>query len=78
MNYILIKCFFKKSELSSVQVAHACNPSYSGRQRSGESRFKASLEKQFVRPILKNPSQNMADGVVKGVGPEFKPQFCNK
>jgi hypothetical protein len=30
-------------------VVHTCNPSYSGGR---ESRFKASVSKQFVRPYL--------------------------
>jgi hypothetical protein len=29
-------------------------------------------------PILKNPSQKRAGGVAQGVGPEFKPQYCQK
>jgi hypothetical protein len=27
---------------------------------------------------LKNPSQKRAGGVAQGVGPEFKPQYCQK
>jgi hypothetical protein len=27
-------------------------------------------------PILKNPITKRAGGVVQGVGPEFKPQYC--
>jgi hypothetical protein len=29
-------------------------------------------------PISKNPSQKRAGGVAQDVGPEFKPQYCNK
>jgi hypothetical protein len=28
-------------------------------------------------PISKKKSQKMAGGVTQGVGPEFKPQYCN-
>jgi hypothetical protein len=36
-------------------VAQTCNPSYSKRQRSEGSQFKASLGKQFMRPYLGKP-----------------------
>jgi hypothetical protein len=41
--------------------------------------IKASPE-QIVRETLfrKNPSQKRADGVARGVGSEFKPQYCKK
>jgi hypothetical protein len=46
---------------------------------SGGSRFEASLGKQFARPYLeKNPHKNRAGGVAQGVGPEFKPEYCQK
>jgi hypothetical protein len=41
---------FLKNFLSWVLVAHACNPSYSGR-RDQENQFEASL-KQIVHKIL--------------------------
>jgi hypothetical protein len=28
--------------------------------------------------LSKNPSQNRAGGVAQGVGPEFRPQYCQK
>jgi hypothetical protein len=32
-----------------------------------------------MRPYLeKNPSQKRAGGVAQGVGPEFKPQYCQE
>jgi hypothetical protein len=43
----------KSERPSQVLVAHACNPSYFMRQRSGGSRFKASLGKHIARPYLK-------------------------
>jgi hypothetical protein len=37
------------------------------------------LGSEIVRdPLSKNPSQKRADGVVQGVGPEFKPQHHKK
>jgi hypothetical protein len=37
-----------------------------------------SQPRQIVRETSsqKNPSQKRAGGVVQGVGPEFKPQYC--
>jgi hypothetical protein len=59
---------------SRAPVARSCNPSYSGRPR-----YKDSLSKLCWRPYLeKNPSQKRADGMVQGVGPEFKPQYQKK
>jgi hypothetical protein len=39
-----------------------------------------SQPRQIVQKTLsqKNPSQNRADGVAQGVGPEFKPYYCQK
>jgi hypothetical protein len=37
-----------------ITVAHACNLSYSGRQRSGGSQLEASTTKSSPRPYLKN------------------------
>jgi hypothetical protein len=60
-------------------VAHTCNPSYSGGRDQGESQFKASLGKQFLRPYLeKILHKKRAGGVVQDIGPEFKPQYCKK
>jgi hypothetical protein len=37
------------------------------------------LEASPVRPYLeKYPSQKRAGGVAQGVGPEFKPRYCEK
>jgi hypothetical protein len=58
-------------------VAHACNPSYSGGRDQEDCGSK--LGKQFARPYLdKNPSQKRAGRGAQGVGPEFKPQYCQK
>jgi hypothetical protein len=55
-------------------VAHTCNPSY-----LGGSQFEASPGKQYERTYLKKTHhKKRADGVVQGVGPEFKPQYHKK
>jgi hypothetical protein len=42
-------------------------------------RFEASPGKQFTRPYLKkNHHSKRAGGVAKGVGSEFKPEYCRK
>jgi hypothetical protein len=42
-------------------------------------RFETSPCKKFSRPYLrKNPSPKRAGGVTQGVGPEFKPKYCNE
>jgi hypothetical protein len=50
-------------------VAHACNPSYSG-----------GRDQEYLGSELsqKDPSQKRAGRVAQGVGPEFKPQYCQK
>jgi hypothetical protein len=64
----------KRNKASWVLVAHACNPSH-----SGGSQFEASLDKQFMRPYLKDkPSHKRAGGVAQDIGPEFKPQYHKK
>jgi hypothetical protein len=54
-------------------VAYACDPSYSG----GRDQEDHSL-KPAQGSSLKNPSQKSASGVSQGVGPEFKPQYCQE
>jgi hypothetical protein len=59
-------------------VAHACNPSYSGgRDQEGHSSKPAWANSSWA-PLLKNPSQKWAGGVVQGVGYEFKPSYWKK
>jgi hypothetical protein len=49
------------------------------RQRSGGSRFKASLGKKFMRPYLKKTHhKKRAGGVAQGIGFEFKSQYHKK
>jgi hypothetical protein len=57
-----------------VPVAHAYNPSYSGR-----SWFKASPDKIVCETLSqKNPSHKRTGGVIQGIGPECKLQYCKK
>jgi hypothetical protein len=59
-------------------VAHAYNPSYSGGRDQEDLGLKPAQAK-FRSPYLeKNPLQKRAGGVVRGVGPEFKPQYSKK
>jgi hypothetical protein len=59
--------------LSMVPVAHAHNPSYSGRRDKEDCG--SSQPRKIVCKMLsqKHPSQNKAGGVAQGVGPKFKP-----
>jgi hypothetical protein len=45
----------KKIRISQALVAHACNPSYSRRQRLRGLQFEASPGKQFARLYLEKP-----------------------
>jgi hypothetical protein len=60
--------------MQPAQVAHACNPSYSGGRDKEDCGPRPA---QIVHKTLsqKNPSQKMAGGVAQGVGPEFRPQY---
>jgi hypothetical protein len=59
-------------------MAHTCNPSYSGGRDQEDHGSKPVLENSSQDPVLKNPSQKRAGGVVQGVVPEFKTQFCKR
>jgi hypothetical protein len=64
-------------------VAFACNPRFSGDRDQEDCGLKSARANSSQDPILrffceKNPSQKKASGVVQGVGPEFKPQYCQK
>jgi hypothetical protein len=56
-------------------MAHICNPSYSGGRDLEDRGSKPTQGNSLQDPILKNPSQNRAGGVVQGVDPEHKPQY---
>jgi hypothetical protein len=57
-------------------VAHSSNPSSSGDRDQEDRVSKPAQANSSEDPISKNPSQNRAGGVARGVGPEFKPQYC--
>jgi hypothetical protein len=64
--------------VGQAPVAHACNPTYSGgRDQKTEVQ---SQPRQIVHKTLcrKKKSPKRAGGVAQGVGPEFKPQYCQK
>jgi hypothetical protein len=68
--------FLNIKSCSRAPVAHTCNSKLLRRQRWGESWFKASPGKWFVRPYLKGTHHKKRAGrVAQGVGPEFKPQY---
>jgi hypothetical protein len=59
-------------------VTHVCNPSYTGDRDQDNQGSKPVLANSFRDPILKKPSQKRAGGMVQGVDPEFKSQYCKK
>jgi hypothetical protein len=50
-------------------MAHTCNPSYLGGQRSGGSQFEASPGQMVHETLIskKNPSQKRAHGVAQAL-----------
>jgi hypothetical protein len=71
---------FYKLNCRQVQVAHTCNPIYSGGRDQEDHSLKPANSGQIVCKILsqKNPSRKRAGGVAQGVGPEFKLQYSKK
>jgi hypothetical protein len=59
-------------------VTHTCNPNYSigGNQEDHGSNTAWQIAHETLS--RKNLLQKRTDGVVKGGGPEFKPQYCRK
>jgi hypothetical protein len=57
-------------------VAHTCNPRYSGGRDKEDQGLKPAWANSSQDPISKIPITKIADGVVQGEGPEFKPQYC--
>jgi hypothetical protein len=49
----------EKERPSWAQVAHSCNPSYSGGRDQEDLSLKPPLGKQFARPYLKKPFTNI-------------------
>jgi hypothetical protein len=62
------KISIKKWNTDQAPMAHTCNPSYTGGRDQEDCKTLS----------WKNPPQKRADGVVQGVGPEFKPQYHKK
>jgi hypothetical protein len=54
-------------------VAYACNPSY-----SGGSRLETSLWGKKFKGTYLEKTHHKTELVSQGVGPEFKPQYCQK
>jgi hypothetical protein len=65
-----------------VPVVHACNPSYSEGRDQEDRGLKPALANSSARPYLKSTPRPLhtfyLGGVVQGVGPDFKPQYCKK
>jgi hypothetical protein len=59
-------------------VAHACNPSYSGGRDQEDHGLKPAQANSSRDPISEKTFTERAGGVARGVGPEFKPQYCKK
>jgi hypothetical protein len=59
-------------------MAHACNPSYSGGRDQEDNGSKPAQANRSQDPISKKPITKRAGGVAQGVGPQFKPQYCQK
>jgi hypothetical protein len=58
---------FKKYNICQKMMAYACNSSYSGGRDQKDHSLKPAQANSCSRPYL-------ADGVVQGEGPQFKPQ----
>jgi hypothetical protein len=63
--------FTQKSE-------YFCNPSYAGSRDQEDHCSKPSQANSLQEPILKNPSQKRAGGMIPDVDPELKPQYYKK
>jgi hypothetical protein len=60
-------------------VAHSCNPSYSGGRDQEDHGSKPTQANCQPDPISKKTlHKKRASGVALGVGPKFKPQYCQK
>jgi hypothetical protein len=55
-----------------LSVAHTYNPRHSGGRDQEDHSSKTAQANSLRNPILKNPSQERA----QGVGSEFKPPYC--
>jgi hypothetical protein len=59
-------------------VAHTYNPVYSGGRDQEDHNSKPAQANSSQDPISKIPNTKKAVGIVQGIGPEFKPQYCKK
>jgi hypothetical protein len=69
----------KKKKEGQVLVVYTCNSSHSGGRTLKDCSLKTAQANSSKDPISKkNPSQKRSGGLTQGVGPEFKPQYCQK
>jgi hypothetical protein len=69
-------CYLKKKKKKSqAPVAPNCNISYSGGRDQEDLGSKPARASSSQDPISNKP---ITGGTAQGVGPEFKPQYCNK
>jgi hypothetical protein len=62
-----------------VLVAYSCNPSYSGSRDQEDHGSRPDRANSPRNTISKKPSHKKRAGeVAQSVGPEFKPQTCQK
>jgi hypothetical protein len=59
-------------------VAHICNPSYSGGREQEYQGLKPAWANSLRDPILKKPITKKGWWNGSRIGPEFKPQYCQK
>jgi hypothetical protein len=59
-------------------VAHTYDPSYSGDRDQKEHGLQPDGANSLSDTILKKPFTKRTGGVNQGVGPELKPQYCQK
>jgi hypothetical protein len=59
-------------------VVHTCNPTYLEGRDQEDRGSKSAPANSSRDPTSKTPSQKRAGGMVQGVGPQFKPQYCKK
>jgi hypothetical protein len=68
----------KKKLAEGQWLAHTCNPSYSGGRDQEDHGLKPAQANSSQDPILRKLITKWVGEVAQGVGPEFKPQYCNK
>jgi hypothetical protein len=77
LSYVVRHCFKKQCLSWVLVVAHIYNLSYS--EGGDQEKKKPAWANSSQDPILKKTHhKKRACGVAQSVGPEFKPQHCNK